>query len=173
MADKAKTAGETAKREAHLDPDIESLLVASTDLQRVIGRQLKGLSRRQKLSERGLYIINLVRVGLNRPSRLIEYFDVLPSTITADTEKLVAAGLIERKVVPSDRRVTELALTRRGAAVRQEALALLNGVFRARLAQIPPQDLQTCIDTLRKIIQPLEPETPTHAADEPAAADET
>lgn len=160
MAGQAKTARGAAGREAGLDPDIEALLIAATDLQRVTNRLLRTISRKRKLTERGLHIINLIRVGLNRPSRLIEYFDVLPSTITSDTEKLVAAGLVERQAVPTDRRVTQLALTRKGLAVRQEALAHLNGALRERLAQIPPEDLRVCVETLRKVIRPLEPQTP-------------
>jgi DNA-binding MarR family transcriptional regulator len=168
MAEKAKTARGAADREPGLDPDIEALLIATTDVQRVTNRLLKTISRKRKLTERGLHIINLIRGGLNRPSRLIEYFDVLPSTITSDTEKLVAAGLIERQTVPTDRRVTKLALTRRGLAVRQEALAHLNGALRERLAKIPPEDLRICVETLRKVIEPLEPETPPSDAAESA-----
>jgi DNA-binding MarR family transcriptional regulator len=160
MAGQVKTARGAAAREPGLDPDIEALLIATTDVQRVTNRLLKPISRKRKLTERGLHIINLIRVGLNRPSRLIDYFDVLPSTITSDTEKLVAAGFVERQAVPTDRRVTKLALTRKGVAVRQEALAQLNGSFRERLAQIPPEDLRICIETLRKVIDPLEPGTP-------------
>jgi len=169
MAGPAKTAKRIDKaaaspREANLDPDIEALLIAATDVQRMLNRQLKGVWRKHSLSERGLHIINLVRMGLNRPSHLIRYFDVLPSTITADTEKLVGAGLIERHPDPADRRVTQLGLTSRGRAVRAEALALLNATIRARLAQVPPEDLRTCVDTLRKIIEPLDPETPSSDA---------
>lgn len=166
MVGKVKIAREAQGREPGLDPDIEALLIATTDVQRVTNRLLKTISRKRRLTERGLHIINLIRVGLNRPSRLIEYFDVLPSTITSDTEKLVAAGFIERQAVLSDRRVTQLALTRKGVAVRQEALAHLNGALRERLAQIPPEDLRICVETLRKVIEPLEPETPPSDAAE-------
>jgi DNA-binding MarR family transcriptional regulator len=167
-ARKSDTTRAAAVRKAHLDPDIEGLLVAATDVQRVINRELKQFRLKMQLSERGLHIINLVRVGFDRPSRLIEYFDVLPSTITADVEKLVAAGLLMRQAVPSDRRVIQLVLTDRGLAVRKEALALLNSAFRARLGHVAGGDLRICVDTLRAVVEPLEPGTPPSAAGDEA-----
>jgi DNA-binding MarR family transcriptional regulator len=143
-----------------LDLDIEDVLVAATDVQRALNRELKGFTRGQKLSERGLYIIHMVNAGLNRPSLLIDYFDVLPSTITVEVDKLVAARLMTRQAAAFDRRVMELALTEKGQAVRLEALAVLNRTFRPRLDETPRDDVRICVETLRKIVQPLAPETP-------------
>jgi DNA-binding MarR family transcriptional regulator len=152
--------GSTPKRRVRLDRDIEDILVAATDVRRSLDRELKSFRRREKLSDRGLFIIHIVNAGLNWPSALIDYFDVLPSTITVEIEKLVQAGLLTRHAAPADRRVIQLAVTDKGKAVRRRGLALLNAKFRPRLDAISAQDLQVTIDTLRKIVQPLDPETP-------------
>src|SRR5689334_5090073 len=85
---------DAAAAQVQLDADVTDVMRLSADLQRSSARSLKGVWRERGLSERGLYILELVGAGLDRPSRLIEYFDVLPSTITFETDKLVAAGLI-------------------------------------------------------------------------------
>jgi DNA-binding MarR family transcriptional regulator len=147
-------------RRTRLDLDIEDVLVAASDVGRAIDRTLKDFWRRKKLTVRGLYILYIIDLGFDRPSMLIKYFDVLPSTITFEIEKLTSAGLVLRQEVPADRRMTKLVLTEKGAAVRLEALALLNATFRPRLDAASASDVRNCVETLRTIVQPLEPATP-------------
>jgi DNA-binding MarR family transcriptional regulator len=153
-ASKASARSKTpAHKDVRLDDDIEKLLVATTDAHRMIRHELRRLSRHHKLSERSLNIITMVNAGLNRPSMLINYFEVLPSTITSETDRLVAAGLLERHAHPTDRRISMLALTVRGHKVREEALAVLNQTFRSRLDKVSAKNLQVCIDTLHAIME--------------------
>ena len=97
----------------------------------------------------------VVNAGLDRPTRLIEYFDVLPSTITFETDKLVAAGLIVRDSDPNDRRVVRLSLTPAGRAVHRETTRAINAELRPRLAAIPPAELEQFLATFKKIVDPL------------------
>jgi DNA-binding MarR family transcriptional regulator len=53
------------------------------------------------------------------------------SNVTGIADRLEAAGLVERRPLPSDRRVKTLVLTERGAAVR--------GAYDARLGRVPPE----------------------------------
>jgi MarR family transcriptional regulator, organic hydroperoxide resistance regulator len=53
------------------------------------------------------------------------------SNVTGIADRLEAAGLVERRPHPGDRRVKTLALTERGAAVR--------GAYDARLGRVPPE----------------------------------
>jgi DNA-binding MarR family transcriptional regulator len=53
------------------------------------------------------------------------------SNVTGIADRLEAAGLVERRPLPSDRRVKTLVLTERGAAVR--------GAYDARLGLVPPE----------------------------------
>lgn len=138
-----------------LDPDIIAVMRLSADLQRASSRHLKSLWREKGLTERGLFILALVNAGLDRPSRLIEYFDVLPSTITFETEKLVTAGLLVRESLPTDRRVVQLSLTKQGQAVHREMADSLNAFLRPRLRQLAPGELAQFLETFGKIVEPI------------------
>lgn len=153
-----------------LDPDIIAVMRLGADLQRASSRHLKSLWREKGLTERGLFILALVNAGLDRPSRLIEYFDVLPSTITFETEKLVTAGLIVRESLPSDRRVVQLSLTEQGKALHREMADSLNAFLRPRLRQLEPGELEAFLTTFAKIVEPI---PAVDAADGEAAAPRT
>lgn len=148
-----------------LDPDIIAVMRLGADLQRASSRHLKSLWREKGLTERGLFILALVNAGLDRPSRLIEYFDVLPSTITFETEKLVTAGLMVRESLPTDRRVVQLSLTEQGKVLYREMADSLNAFLRPRLRQLAPGELAQFLETFGKIVEPIPPVGTAEAAD--------
>lgn len=144
-----------------LDRDIEGLLIAANDIRMINMQILDKFLRTRKLSERGLDIITLIGVGLDRPSKLNKYFGIFPSAITLETDKLVDAGYISRRQDKKDRRVTLLSLTAKGRAVRKSALELVNRAFRERLQDVSPKEVTASIDVLRKIVGDLhEPTRP-------------
>lgn len=151
---KSKIADARAAQQAsvRLDADVTEVMRLSTDLQRGSARSLKSVWREKGLSERGLFILELVNAGLDRPSKLIEYFDVLPSTITFETDKLVAAGLITREALPTDRRVVQLSLTEEGRAVHRETTETINAFLTPRLAALPRAELEAFVTTFRRIV---------------------
>jgi DNA-binding MarR family transcriptional regulator len=169
---KAAAASAAPGRGPVLDPDVTELMTLSSNLQRATGRQLRHLWRTRKLSERGLFIIELVNAGLDRPSRLIEYFDVLPSTITFETDKLVAAGLLVRESDPADRRVVRLSLTDAGRAVHRETTEAINSVLRPQLDSLSREELQAFLATFHKIVDTVRPPKIDKSGPEPAAANE-
>ncbi len=140
--------------------DIIELLGAVTDIRRVIADTTLPVARRNSISERALGIIFLVFAGLDRPKLLAEYLTVLPSTITSDVEKLVAAGLLQRTASPSDRRIIKLEVTPRGIAAQQESLRGLQSFFRAKAAGVSLDELHACIATLRKLSGEPQPSIP-------------
>jgi len=154
---KPKTVKASAGGEVRLDPNIVAVMRLSADLQRGSSRHLKRLWREKRLTERGLYILELVNAGLDRPSKLIEYFDVLPSTITFETEKLVSAGLLARESLPADRRVVQLSLTDKGHEVHRETTETLNAFLLPRLAALAPGELETFLRIFQKLVEPISP----------------
>lgn len=134
------------------DPDVYRVMSIYNGLQRGTRRYLESLSRKTGLSERSLYILELVRFGADRPSRLIEMIEFLPSTITFQTDKLVAAGLITREPLPEDRRVVVLKVTPKGEAVHREVNAQLNAFLQERLKDLESWELETFIAIGRKIV---------------------
>ncbi|WP_024800146.1 MarR family winged helix-turn-helix transcriptional regulator [Nocardia sp. BMG51109] len=142
------------------DGDIVEFLGAVTDVRRMISNLTLPVARKRGISERALGIIVLVYAGLDRPGLLIEYLNVLPSTVSSDVNKLVDAGLLRRKLSPADRRVSRLEVTRKGIAAQQESLRQLHAAFRARSAGVSLDELHACIATLRKLGGEPQPSVP-------------
>lgn len=136
---------------AAVDGDIVDFLGAATDIRRMISTLTTPVAREYEISERALGIIFLVHAGLDRPGLLIDYLNVLPSTITSDIDKLVAADLLRRAPSNDDRRVTRIEVTPRGAAAQRESLRQLHDFFRAKAAGVALEELHACISTLRKL----------------------
>ncbi|MCA2305455.1 winged helix DNA-binding protein [Mycobacterium intracellulare] len=133
------------------EADIVDFLGAVMDVERMIATLTMPVADRYGISERALGIIFLVHAGLDRPSSLSEYLNVLPSTITADIDKLAAADLLRRTASNVDKRVTRIQVTPRGARVQKESLRRLDEFFRAKAASVALEELQACIATLRKL----------------------
>lgn len=133
------------------DSDIIDFLGAATDVRRMISMLTVPVAREFSISERALGIIFLVHAGLDRPGLLIDYLNVLPSTMTSDIDKLVAAGLLRRVSSTDDRRVTKIEVTPRGLGAQQESLRRLHEFFRAKAAGVALEELHACIATLRKL----------------------
>ncbi|WP_280269011.1 MarR family winged helix-turn-helix transcriptional regulator [Nocardia wallacei] len=142
------------------DGDIVEFLGAVTDVRRMISNVTLPVARRRGLSERALGIIVLVYAGLDRPGLLVEFLNVLPSTVSSDVNKLVEAGLLRRRLSPADRRVSRLEVTRKGIAAQQESLRQLHAYFRARAAGVSLDELHACIATLRKLSGEPQPSVP-------------
>lgn len=133
------------------DADIVDFLGAVMDVQRLLSSLTMPVAHAHAISERALGIIFLVHAGLDRPGLLHEYLNVLPSTITSDIDKLIAAGLLRRAPSTTDRRVVRIEVTPRGARVQGESLKQLHDFFRAKVAGVALQELHDCIATLRKL----------------------
>lgn len=133
------------------DGDIIDFLGAATDVRRMISMLTLPVAREYGISERALGIIFLVDAGLDRPGLLIDYLNVLPSTITSDIDKLVAAGLLRRTPSTADRRVITIEVTPRGLGAQRKSLHQLHEFFRAKAAGVSLEELQACIATLRKL----------------------
>lgn len=133
------------------DADIVDFLGAVMDVQRMLSALTIPVAHEHAISERALGIIFLVHAGLDRPGLLHEYLNVLPSTITSDIDKLIAAGLLRRTPSKTDRRVTRIEVTPRGAGVQQKSLRRLHEFFRGKVAGVALEELHACIATLRKL----------------------
>ena len=133
------------------DGDIVDFLGAVMDVQRMLSALTLPVASEYAISERALGIIFLVHAGLDRPSSLSEYLNVLPSTITSDIDKLVAADLLRRTSSTADRRVTRIEVTPRGARLQQKSLRRLHEFFHAKVAGVDLKELYACIATLRKL----------------------
>jgi DNA-binding MarR family transcriptional regulator len=93
----------------------------------------------------------LVRHGAVRLGTLSEHLRIAPRSATEVVDTLVAAGLVERRPDPADRRATLVALTPRGeevgAAIRTARAAEADDFF----ARLDDADRATLAEILRKL----------------------
>jgi DNA-binding MarR family transcriptional regulator len=76
------------------------------------------------LAPRQMHLLRLLEPGEPLPmSRVADALRCDPSNVTGIVDRLEERGLIERHADPDDRRVKMLALTRRGARVRERIRA--------------------------------------------------
>lgn len=149
---KSQSVEPTAK-EIDLQPQVLSVLRLLTGIQTDLATASKELWRDRGLSERSLYIIALVEMGLNRPSMLIDYFEVKPSTMTFELNKLVDTGLLERQIFAEDRRSISLRLTREGRRTQKKMTEMLNAFMLPRIAALAPGELEAFLNIGYKIAQ--------------------
>lgn len=89
-------------------------------------------------------------------AELGERIDLAPSTMVGVTDRLVAAGLVERNRVPGDRRRYHVKLTERGQAFLLTSPRTLHHRFRDRVAALAPQDRRRIQDALVEVVHMLE-----------------
>ena len=82
-------------------------------------RRLPEIAAEVGLAPRQAHLLRLLEPGTPLPmSRLAGALRCDPSNVTGIVDRLEEQGLIERRTAPDDRRVKMLALTRKGARVR-------------------------------------------------------
>lgn len=87
----------------------------------------------------------LDRMGPSMVTELGDELDLLPSTASRLSDRLAEAGLITRRVSPTNRRATLLDLTSAGRAVLDELIALRVGAFGEVAAQMTERDLAALV----------------------------
>lgn len=91
-------------------------------------------------------------------AELGERIDLAPSTMVGVTDRLVAAGLVERLRVPGDRRRYHVRLTERGRAFLLTSPRTLHHRFRDRVAALAPEDRRRIQGALVEVVRMLEGE---------------
>jgi DNA-binding MarR family transcriptional regulator len=140
-------------REIDLHPQVLSLLRLLSILQSELEKAVKSLLVDKGLSERSLFIMAMIDLGANRPSMLIEFFDVKASTMTFEVNKLVESGLVTREIFAQDRRFILLALTAEGRRIHKQMTDQINDFMTPRVKALKTSELQTFIDIGYKIAQ--------------------
>lgn len=101
----------------------------------------------------------LLHLGL-RPNgaAMTELADILVidrTSLTRTMDKLVAAGLVDRREPAHDRRITQIILTEAGAAVRQTLTELMADHSGRLLEGVPEEDIQGASRVLTTILERL------------------
>lgn len=78
--------------------------------------------------------------GLSQ-QELAERLYVTKGNVSGLLDRMVEAGLVERRAIPGDRRSNALHLTAKGRALAEKGIALQKSYVEGTLGSLPPEDL--------------------------------
>ncbi len=102
-------------------------------------------------------LATVARCGPLPVGTLADEEQVAPPTATKIVDKLHAAGYVERRADPTDRRVSLIAVSPAGAALLDEIRARRTAWLTTRLAELPPAELATltaALEVLEHLVTP-------------------
>jgi DNA-binding MarR family transcriptional regulator len=121
---------------------------ASADLQLLserLGALISGLSRvtRDSVPISRTRLGVLVSLHTGGPARITDLAraeHITQPSMTVLVSRLEQEGWVERRTEPTDGRVVNVAITSKGVAVLEQAMAARNDALRARLARLAPAE---------------------------------
>lgn len=97
--------------------------------------------------------------GAQTPSALADATIRDRTTVTRLLDGMVAKGLVVRNSDPDDRRKTRVQVSDLGLSVKDGLVAVAQGLIAQTLDGISPEDVDTTVQTLRRMSRNLVPET--------------
>jgi DNA-binding MarR family transcriptional regulator len=109
-----------------------------------------------RLAEEGLSLprakmLGKLLAGACPQSQLAGEFDLAPRTITELVDGLEKAGLVERVVDPTDRRVRQVHLTEAGLAAHEKTFVAKNDLIAGLLGSLNESELRQLAGTFRRL----------------------
>jgi DNA-binding MarR family transcriptional regulator len=80
-----------------------------------------------------------------------ERLNIARAQMTHLIDRLVDLGIVKRQMNKADRRMTNIMLTRKGAAIIDEHLIRIGNAIRETLSCLTREDLENLADSLRKL----------------------
>jgi len=90
------------------------------------------------------------------PGEVTRALLVTAGNVTGIVDRLVRAGLVERRPVPEDRRAIRVRLTRRGRRLMEEAIPRHARDLTSVLGSVPPAELEALKERLGSLVRRLE-----------------
>lgn len=141
------------------------------DAARLMRKRFEARARAMGLSSaQWRLLIRLLREGEMTQARLAELLEVEPISISRLVDRMAAAGWVERRKNPDDRRVHIVAPTARAEGAMPEIRAIANAVYAEATVDIPEEDRRRMIGTLQRIVDNLSSCDGIEIAGEPAPA---
>jgi DNA-binding MarR family transcriptional regulator len=141
-----------AARASDVDAVTTALLTASRLLVAVSARSLAAFEDRVTLPQFRTLVVLATRGPMNL-IRLAELLDVNPSTATRMTDRLAAAGLLQREANPDTRREVVLTLTEEGRHIVEQVTALRRTAIADIVARMPVQQRSGLVRALHSFTE--------------------
>jgi DNA-binding MarR family transcriptional regulator len=150
--------------------EIETFGPLIHDTARLLRKRFEARGREMGLSSaQWRLLIRLLRGGATTQARLAELLEVEPISVSRLVDRMAAAGWVERRRDPKDRRVHIVVPTEKAQAAMPEIRAFANLVYADATDGIPAEDRNRMIATLQRIVDNL---SKCDGAAEPMAAEE-
>ena len=134
---------------ARVDAVTDAVVTASRLLVAVSARSIASVDESITLSQFRLLVLLSSRGPMNL-SAFTEHLGVLPSTGSRLIDRLVAAGLVDRRVNPASRREVLIGLTEDGMAVVAKATQRRRREIARIVARMPERDQQELVTVLEQ-----------------------
>jgi DNA-binding MarR family transcriptional regulator len=123
------------------------------DAARLLRKRFEQEARHLGMTSAQLQIIGrlLVQEGISQ-ARLATLLDMEPITVCRHVDRMEAAGLVERKPDPEDRRVRLLHVTEKGRALLPHMRAVAQKVLEEAQEGLPADARATVLDALEQIV---------------------
>jgi DNA-binding MarR family transcriptional regulator len=131
-------------------------------LSKRLGALISDLSRRVVLDSvsisrtRRAVLVSLHTGGPARITDLARAEHITQPSMTVLVSRLEQEGWVERRTEPTDGRVVNVAITSKGVAVLEQAMAARNEALRARLARLAPAEHAALLAALPALDQLIE-----------------
>ncbi|MDF3301727.1 MarR family winged helix-turn-helix transcriptional regulator [Streptomyces tropicalis] len=148
-----------------VDAVTRAVLTASRLLVAVSARSLAAVEDRVTLAQFRMLVVLSTR-GTTKLVALAELLQVAPSTAMRMVDRLIAAGLADRRTNPANRRETLLQLTEEGRRTVEDVTARRRAEIAAIVERLRPTERFALIEALNAFNE-VGGEPPAPAADDP------
>jgi DNA-binding MarR family transcriptional regulator len=129
-----------------LDRVIEAMLRIPPIVQRKLHREVVKVALEEVGVDFAPHHMGIMKVlqetGESHISEIGEMMGIAKSQMTHSVDKLIAAGMVERKAVPEDRRKINLRLTQKGAQKLEELDEMLKERMKGKLSTLSDHELK-------------------------------
>ncbi|PQZ60275.1 hypothetical protein CQ040_04200 [Microbacterium sp. MYb54] len=146
--------GETTKppvADAGKQPDL-GFMHPLAQLTSLVTTRVITLAEKNGLTPTQARILGLLLSGPQRMATIAQSLDIEKTALTGLIDRAEARGLVERAVVPHDRRSTNVTATAAGEAAARAFYGQLNDTLEELIAELPPRNREAFRSYTEKIV---------------------
>jgi DNA-binding MarR family transcriptional regulator len=130
---------------------IGRLLASIGNLSNSLGAIHSRYAQNHDLGARGIWTLSAISEGHASPGAIARLLMVPPSVVSGDLNRLLDAGLIERRRDGSDGRRLVYSLTEDGSALLSGAHSIYVSILGDKMASYPPEEIERLLRVLYEV----------------------